>query len=372
MQVILNRLSKEQANFEREAFRLIITYLVFNRFRPDACTLRRMERELCIPYTRLRSLMKRLLNDKIVEQIPVGTAKAFRIVDMQRVIQKNYISFNNRSDLEKIAIMASPIPALINGVLMDDILLWSMPIFKTKLPIEKQIFEYISERWEKTVVAIRHLYARGKINQKLPRELRDFALELKNWGDLGHCGLFPLLYIPFVRTTQFCQWVISEIEPDILLTLKREYNLQRHSVNVLSFFPYANPFAILLREITLLNGHKKNLSKKEVIEACIKIIENQLRFLLRVIKPLYKKIENCGVEALTDKDNTLTKETILYETIPLRYAALLTLILGGDKKLARRGRMVSDILSCAVKNNYRGKKTEKTTLKCWYIKVCKG
>ncbi|MCD6562383.1 MAG: hypothetical protein J7K23_00525, partial [Thermoproteales archaeon] len=70
---------------------VIIKYLIYNSWKPEKCSLRNIERELELPYSRVRKIIGILANDNILQVIKSGKSEIIKITDLEKAFIKGYI-----------------------------------------------------------------------------------------------------------------------------------------------------------------------------------------------------------------------------------------------------------------------------------------
>ena len=385
------KVSEKLEKLEREVLKEIVMYLIKNSIRPDKRTLREMERELKIPYSRLRRLINKLVSLGVVVEGSVGNAKPYSVIDIDLALRKGLLPIEEKLE-QVIDLFFSALPYLdvaILGEVKGDEMYRSLPRapLRTKecqrivglieymrylatLPGELEIIEKFKEKWPKEEIVHREeLYKKIKeeISKEEWRKLIELHNEAKKWGIFySKSGGLPELYMPFMRSNMV-RPPMEKIPEHIIGEMMRHTGLPKEAIIPLRHFSCFDPWALYFRDIMFeLNFKDLNqVSEEELKRIIIKIAEKNLKFLIYLLEPLIEDLEKYGVRGTLDKWNQevsenkkYTKIHILAEAIPIGFASLFVLKIGGNKELAKKGLMISKMIEASVIYDYKGKKEE--------------
>ena len=385
-------LSRKVEKLEKEVMKEIVTYLLVNSLRPDKRTLRAMERELGIPYSKLRRLVGKLVEEGVIVEGSVGTAKPLAVLDLDLALRKGYLKVEaDLRSLISLHLLALPSSVAVFGEIKGDEFYRTVPKAPLRIeeksrvhtlleqmrylphaPREEKLLEKVEEKWPKEEVEYRKKFLE-EIKAQLSKEewskLTELSKELEEWGVfLPTTGGLPELYIPFIRSNSF--EVSHENSEQIIAEYVRRTHLPKEAIKPLRYLPYLDPWALYYRDVVMeLNFKNLNeVTDEEIKEAIKRVAEKNLKFLLYLIEPLIKDIKRIGVKKVLEKwnkglpeDMKYTKYHILSEAIPLGYASLLVCKLG-NKELAEKALQYVKMLVAAVIYDYKGEKEEKETL----------
>lgn len=366
----LGRVSRELKDLEKEVYTAILKYLLVNHYNLAKCTLRAMERELKIPYTRLRRLVHNLMNDSILQQVQVGKANAVRVIDYEKAIAKKYVTPNS-SDLMAFVSMAMPrcFTFRNEGSLWSGVTLWGLPKAPLRLPHfdvvwgvlrhGEDVLKSAPARWIpnfKKVLKDSAHWTDEEIDRLLSSQAFKAASKyggtLKAWSDLVERGgaLF-WCYLPFVRTTTSPPAREKQIIEEEMEDVRRW--LPHVDIVPLPHLTHPDPYLIYYREILFELDCTEEATASSIRGAAKAVAEKQLKLLMLMLKPLCTGVATKGLNSMADssmRSRDLTKASILYEIICLKYAAMWMLALDGDRKLFSKAREMIDTLEKAIKD----------------------
>jgi len=392
---------------ENKVLEEIVTYLIYNRQRPDNCTLREMERQLKIPYTRLRRLVQSLVEDGVLIETSVGNVKIVRVTDLDLVFRKGYATAN-LTELIGMHNISFPNWLAINGVVMGEELFRTLPrgLFIPQSLItlvqkssdlisrgsfnpdlEEKILKEHEKDWPEEEIEPRKKQLELSKKTYDVKEARERVKELQKWKEFYRMyGEMPLVYTPILRSNMLLPAGMPLSERNIG-EMMRHTKLPREAFTPLRFYPGTEIRSVQFRDVIfqLDPPSLDDLSEEKIQETLIKVIEKQQKFLMLLVSPLLRLLEEKGVEGTLVEWNSkvkqynkeypdlhwaeepgYTKEHILFEAIPLGMASLYTYIMGGDQKMAKEGRSMAFMIARAVERNYKGKEVEGCSLAEWY------
>jgi len=393
---------------EKKVLEEIVSYLIYNRQRPDNCTLREMERQLKMPYTRLRRLVQSLVEDGVLVETSVGNVKILRVTDLDLVFRKGYATTANLTELIGIHNISFPNWLAINGVVMGEELFRTLPrglfIPQSLITLVKKASELISrgsfdpdleekilkeheKEWPEEEIEPRKKHLELSKKTYDVKEARERVKELQKWKEFYEMyGEMPLVYTPILRSNMLLP-AGTPLSDRNIGEMMRHTKLPREAFTLLRFFPGTDIRSVQFRDVIfqLDPPSLDDLSEEKIQETLIEVIEKQQRFLMLLVGPLLRLLEEKGVEGTIAEWNRrvkqynreypdlhwaeepgYTEEHILFEAIPLGMASLYTHIMGGSQKLAQEGRNMAFMIARAVERNYKGKEIEGCCLAEWY------
>ena len=384
-------LSKRVEELEREVMKEIVTYLLVNSDRPDKRTLRAMERELGIPYSKLRRLAGKLIEEGVVVEGSVGTAKPLSVLDLDLALRKGYLKIElSLKSMIRLHNLASPSPVAILGEVKGDEVYRMLPKTPLRLeekrrvskilewmrilpdlPSQEEIIERFKDKWPKEELEYRKKLledVKRKLSDKEWRELVELNRELGKWGPfVPMSGGIPELYMPFMRSNTFEQ---PQDLDRLVVDYMRITGLPRDSIKPLRYTPHLDPWALYYRDVVFELQFKElsEVDDEELRRVIKRVAEKNLKFLIYLVKPLIKDIEKIGVKGVLKKWNRgipeelkYTEYHILSEVVPLGFASLLVRKLG-NKELAEEALKYVKMLVAALIYDYKGEEKESKTL----------
>lgn len=387
-------LSKKVGELEDNVLKDIVFYLIRNHIRPDMCTLREMEREIGIPYSPLRRLMQRLVDEGVVVEGAVGNVKPYTVLDVDLAIRKGYAG-EKLSLEEAIQLHYSALPGnlSVQGVVVSDEIYKSLPHSplgiddwervhglledlrcRPDLPGEVDTLERHGKDWP--VEEIEH---RRKILERAKKELppeewkrlEEKYAKLKEWGSFApSTSGMAALYMPFMRSNMVMP-PFENVPEHLVGEYMRDTGLPKDALKPLRNLPYVDPWTLYYRDL-MFELDFPDLSKHsddQIKEGLRTVAEKNLKFLLHHIRHLLESLESKGVQGTLEDWNRELEEGkkyrhhhILSEAIPIGFSSLFVFTVDGDKKLAEEGRKIAKIIEVAAAYDYKGRKAEGCTL----------
>lgn len=357
---------------DRKVAGVILRYLVANSSHPSKCTIRAIERETGIAFSRIRKVAQILLDEKILDRVTVGRASYLRIVNLEEAISRGYLDVSSR-DILTYLILSIPPPTF--GTSLDGLLIVnSMP--RVPLPIKSvlefavawsaveslsfmyaEIFYELRNRGLKPVknnreidkIIEQYLKKRYKNFEKtLPKKELDRVLSITrirsiveiifryNMEDaIVHVGgkilelpLWRLAMLPTPMEIFHLKEVVNELKA------RNELPQNAEPLPHASILPLSRILSIFYLSATRL---QKPITHP--FEGCRLIIKTLLEIYIEFLGNIVKSIEDNGVthfESLKPR-GFWTPSQLLFEALIMKYAILLAASSGVDLRLIHRG-----------------------------------
>jgi len=323
---------------EKRVMEALIRYLIRFRMEPEKITLRGVERGLGLSYSKVRRLLKKLVDKEIVISWPVGKQVAFLVADLERAIREGYLSFD-KEELRFLSILLSV------GELEEQIgsTILALPKVLTFPHIYVKGLNILTESWIASLEASKYLLEmkKGTLSLKIPSPLKNLIKRYKEFEEFERfIGQVPLTVIPIYRS------IVVPGMKDLISGIRRELGIKG---NLKVKLRYLHPMAygILMRELFFELDCKENPSDEEVKTAMKRLSEKQLKLLLHIERPLLEKIKQGNLP------ENLSVEAVLYEAIVLRLAAVFALNLGANDELVREAREAAELLESTAEEMRR-------------------
>ncbi len=357
---------KRIEDLETEVKAEIMEHLVYNQAQREKCTLRGLEREFGIPYTRLRRLMRDLTEEGVVVEGSVGNVKPYRALDLSLIFSEGYVkkpqveaaqgtgkiaeghggerqpgrkkaAGDAKEDVIKepgpwfyklygIQNLCLPWLVAIHGEVAGEHVFRSMPraplvpssyqLYREVLDEEEtrnsfdiqgeeDLLRRMEGTWPEEEIGPRRKRLQ-EIREKMGTSINeDRVRKLKHWGKVrGMGGAGPFMYTPVIRTN-----MISPPQPSVEKRLIGEYmrhtGLPMEAFTPLRHFPATNPHDIYYRDLMFeLDIPKEQLSKDKILQALRQVVEKQQKLLMHMMEPMIQEIEEKGIEATLESYNT--------------------------------------------------------------------
>jgi len=263
--------------------RRIVKYLLINHGKLEKCTLRHMERELGISYSRLRRIMGYLENEDIVRRVIRGKTKPYVLSNISKAMNMGLIEFSGR-EIESIVMMSM---ASLNSFCREVNLNMSSISIGNGCDIVEQVGKVF-----------------GEISTKLIKgESVAFSSRV--------CGVssLPLFFLPVIRTSLFP--ICKEIEIEIKRFLGYNETLEVTPLWI----------GLLVREVFFEMGCPEEYSEEDIRRAIVSVLEKQLRLLINMFKPL--------------ADGGAKIRAMCLDLMSLVYAAIVVSAVGGSRELVK-------------------------------------
>ncbi len=314
---------------ERRVMEALIRYLIRFRMEPEKITLRGVARGLGLSYSKVRRLLKKLVENEIVISWPMGKQVAFLITDLERAIREGYIKLD-REELRFLSLLLS------FGELEEQI--GSTILALPKVLISPKVYlrglNVLTESWLASLEASRYLLEikRGTLTREIPPKLMNLIDKYQKFEEFERfVGQVPLTVIPVYRS------IVVPGMKDIIGGMRRELGIKEElKVRLKNLHPMA--YGILMRELFFELDCKENPTEEEVKSAMKRLSEKQLRLILYIERPILDQIKQGNLP------ENLSVEAILYEAIVLRLAAVFALNLGADDQLVKEAREAAELL----------------------------
>jgi len=314
---------------EKRVMEALIRYLIRFRMEPEKITLRGVARGLGLSYSKVRRLLKKLVDNEIVISWPMGKQVAFLIADLERAIREGYIKLD-KEELRFLSLLLSV------GELEEQIgsTILALPKVLTFPKVYLKGLNVLTESWLASLEASKYLLSmrQGTPLHEIPPKLVNLIEKYKEFEEFERfVGQVPLTVIPVYRS------IVVPGMKDVISSIRREFGIKEDlKVRLKNLHPMA--YGILMRELFFELNCRENPSEEEVKAAMKRLSEKQLRLILYIERPLLDKIKEGNLP------ENLSVEAILYEAIVLRLAAVFALNLGADDQLVREAREAAELL----------------------------
>ena len=381
---------------------LILKHLMFNSARPSECTIRAIERRLGIPYSRVRRVVRRLVEEGVLEEVALGRSHVLRVTDLERAFIKGYLRPSSEEMLTYVILSIPPL-CRVEGYTPTEQLLRSMPKVPLTLPQLSDLLEVaflvqlVSYAYASLVV-IRSVEERlracgeseaERLKERLRRakaNLEEVAeyLRRSKYGHLANELLSPqrvertltiireygmedavarvggrLLDLPFVRLTML------PTPLELHLSRRRIEEGGLRGAEPLAHIPYALPGVVgVLCALFLLRSERR---PGDVVDSWREVMRTLLRLYIEFLKPVCRKLEESGLEGLMESEprGYWCPQQLMFESIALRYAVLSAISIGVEEELVEEGARVALALERAALLGYRGAEREGCDLFTW-------
>ncbi|MHB0885905.1 MAG: hypothetical protein ACYC6V_01340 [Bacillota bacterium] len=381
----LTALENTLETVEASVYEAIIRYVIQYHAHPEKCTLREMERELGIPYTRLKRFVETLSEEGVLVAMEMGTIRPYVINDLDRALQKGYIdpSFEDLMAWTDLPFNETPGSHSVVArewltVLLSNFPRWLVPItHNSDSPLSEceltlalatlNLPDVPEDHKGKLLEALEDAdqkYRDGSpggqplITDDVRQRAEAAVPELEGLEDFVRgLGFIKLHVVPYVYSVAAPRW------------------MDRQAI----FWPRG----VWAREIWFELGCPETVTPEEAQAAARRLAEKQVRYLLAVSRWLVSLLESIGVDGTVeffnkpqhvfadgetgwvDVPSRYTKSHLLYQVIPLTYGALVNLGMGGDPDLTRKAKQYGKMIRVAVERGYRGKAAERSGLADW-------
>lgn len=406
---------------DKELAKTIIKYLVFNSFYPRKCSLRAMERELKIPYSRIRKIVKILTEEGILEQVSTGRASIVRVVDLERAFIRGYLDSISPEKLLTFIIMSIPPSFRVGELTPTQELIRSMPKIPETLPYSEElmrtwgIIELVSGIISALVIIrdLEHLVQKssGKLDQDLVDRLKLMKKRLKERRNLlvklggKHIERLllneeriekileiiwvynleeevrrlggALLELPFLRMTMSpTPFEIAYSKRIIEKELGKYKGLvESDKVRPLQHIPYTDPGYLWISAILYLKLSKDRPRDlySNTFSIAKYVAEKTIEIYLDFYKQLLREIEEHGLDYLFNQKwkGLCTNAHILFESIVMKYVAILGMCSGARVSLIEEAAKVAFTLEKISILNYKGRRVEGKDVFSWAMEKAK-
>jgi len=314
---------------ERRAIEALIRYLIRFRIEPDKITLRGIERGLGLSYSKVRRLLKKLVEDEIVISWPMGKQSAFYVSNLEKAIREGYLTLD-KEEIRFLSVLLS------FGELEEQIGSTILPLPKmlTFPKVYREGLNILNESWLASLEASTYAYQlkRGDISEEeiSPQSL-NLVRKYRQFEEFEIIvGQLPLTVIPVYRS------IVVLGMKDMISRARRELGIREElKVRLKNLHPMA--YGILMRELFFELNCKEDPSEEEVRTALKRLSEKQIKLLMHIERPVLDKIKK------GDFSDEFSVEALLYEATVLRLAAVFALNLGADDELVNEAREAAEL-----------------------------
>jgi len=378
---------------------------------PRKCTLRAMERELGLPYARLKRYCDKLLDSGVLKSSNVGKAKPMVMNDLEKALRLGYLSpgFSDFIDwLTRSLAARSEGDAMVAAerlaTQMSNFPRFLYPAFQ---------FASVTDFCEGTLLAaeLRSDGMPDQVKEGIKKRLREVAARYAAGRKAGSgsdpeekqadhvwpedvieaLGFEPPLGFGNPRDAQTGLRRAQDIEgfEDILrffgwhplFIIPYIYTVSPYRFADSNFLIWAG--GIWGREVWFELGCPDEYSEEQARQGARRVAEKQLRYILKLVDGTIRLIREYGVDGALEVLNRpmrvhhsgdvgwvelkpeVTRSHLLYQAIPLACATLVCIGMDGDEALVDYAKAAYRLLRTAVERGFRGEKTEGLSLEAF-------